>query len=490
MHDFVRAALLGLGRESADLPHTGTPVDALVADGDRERAFLLRAAARELYLRAGLVPRTFAGEHDVAPAESLRACSPRLIELLVDHFDGDADVARSIGDALAAAKLHLPHRLLPEALSVRDAAARAELAPVIGARGRWLAKRNTAWRWALGTADADGDVVTRWEEGTAEQRVEALRELRAADAAAARARLEEVWSKEKAEVRAALLGALSVAIARDDEPFLEKARADRSSNVRGVAEELLVRLPESMFVARMLERANETVRKAQAPSSMWEKVKSGFGAKTLKLIVEPPAAEGSGARAAALAQIVGAVPLAYWTRTFSATPEELLDAARATDWLDALVEGWSAAAARQHDEAWAAMLLARAAKTLTQEQKFAIAGAAPSGHVMSILVHASATDWPLARMLALLPLPWPHAFAREWLARLKRAAGNRADTTAHALFATLEQTARALPLSLHDEAVAGWSNDANAWRGDWDRRIEKLIRIVRIRKSIAEESAS
>jgi hypothetical protein len=101
---------------------------------------------------------------------------------------------------------------------------------------------------------------------------------------------------------------------------------------------------------------------------------------------------------------------------------------------------------------------------------------------------ADASEWPIAAMLALIPTPWPVEFAREWLARLQRTVARRTDPQAYALSATTDLTARAIPLSLHDAATSDWTFADQGWRGDWERRVEKLIRIVRLRKLIAEET--
>jgi hypothetical protein len=485
MNEFVRAALIGLGRDSAS-PQSGTPVDTLVADGDRERTFLLRAAGRDLYLRAGLVPPKFEGAPEVAPPESLRGCSPQLTQLLTDAADGDGDVYRAIGEAMTAAKLHLPHRLLPDFLDTLDPDARAALAPVVGARGQWLARQNATWAWAL------PDVMTdaRWEEGNTEQRVAALHAMRASDAASARAKLEEVWPKEKAEVRTLMLTALRNELSLDDEPFLERALDDRSLNVQVVAENLLARLPQSAFVMRSIERIRPVVQQAPAETSIWKKVKSGLSAKALKLVVEPPAAEGSGARARALERLVAAVPLSYWTSQFDARPEQLFDAARATDWSEALIEGWTTAVERQRDSAWAAMLLERLAKSLAPNQKLSLVRALSPEAVMQLLRGAASHRWPIVEMLEQLPAPWPLDFGADWLRCLQRAAACPPDALTLELLATIDITARALPLALYDDAIRDWTFADGTRGANWDRPVEKLIRIIRLRKMIAEESAS
>ena len=136
------------------------------------------------------------------------------------------------------------------------------------------------------------------------------------------------------------------------------------------------------------------------------------------------------------------------------------------------------------------MLLERAAKSLTSEAKLSLVRALPPEAVMQHLRGAAPDEWPIGAMLEQLPMPWPRDFAADWLRRLQRAAAREPDAHTYLLAMTMDITARALPLALYDDAVRDWTFPETNWGGEWDRRVEKLTRIIRLRKMIAEESAS
>lgn len=331
---FVRTALIGIAR--SEDASTNTPVDALTND------FLLRAGARDLYLRAGLKPPRMEDVHEKASDETLRACSPALANALAEEIgEGDADILRVIFAGLAEKRLHVPHPLLPAVLRVRERVLRARAVAVIGERGRWLARQNSAWSWAI---DSNADAATQWEEGNEQQQIDALHALRAIDAANARERLIERLPQERAERRAALLGGLMTNLSGDDEELLEQMLKDRSSVVQSAASELLARLPSSAFVQRAQAKLEALVR-FEENKSVWSKI--GLG-KSAKLVIED---------SKELAQIAGAVPLAWWTSHMPI--EEWFEQAN-----EQLIEGWTIATIRQRNATWANALIQRDTKMI------------------------------------------------------------------------------------------------------------------------------
>ena len=474
---FLRAALIGVARDPEGARQTGTAVDTLLQP---DHSYLLRAGARDLYLRAGLRPQRRDVSVDHAPPEVLRRCSAVLTDVLTEVVqENDAELLRAVAGMLRDAQFHVPHALLPHVLGTRDRQVRTALAPILGERGRWLARRNEAWSWALQTTSAI-DAAAQWDEGNEQQQLDALRAMRDADPAAARERLVARLPKEKAEQRAAMLEALIPTLSLDDEPLLERALDDRSANVKAVAADLLARLPGSAFVQRMQARAEAAVR-----------VERKFLGQ--KLVVEPPAEldaaatrdilpsrtpPGVGARAYALTQLVGAVPLSHWTLA----PQQMLDAAAKTDWQSALVDGWVLAAIRQRDIAWARALIA---VTTISGDIVELARVLPPEEVMQRL-RGGHDHWPLPELLALLPRPWPRAFSADWLQRLRDAAAS--GERLH-LSETLSLTAHAIPPELFASAVADWGIPAEGWWArEWERKLHKLRQIIRVRRTIAEES--
>lgn len=487
---FVRAALIGTARDANGARATGTAVDTLFSE---DGSFLLRAGARDVYVRAGMRPQRRAEAIDAAPAETLRRPSAALTDVLIETIAGenDAELWQVAAEALRDAALHLPHTLLPHVLGARDRQLRLALAPVLGERGRWLARRNAAWSWAV-DAGAATDAATQWEEGSEHQQLEALRAMRLADPAAAREQLAARLPKEKADTRAAMLMALLPALSPDDEPLLERALDDRSAAVKAIAAELLARLPSSAFVQRMqarLEPAVRLERKMLLQRVLVVDPPAELDASATRDVIPSRAPHGTGARAYALSQIAGAVPLSFWSR-FDMTPQQLLDAAAKSEWAEALVSGWTLAAARQRNAAWAHALLKVAERP---EDLVELARALPADELMQLIaaVPEGRHDWPLASMLSLLPRPWPRGFAHDWLQRLRRAAARTDDASDSLLLsATVDVTARAIPPELFAAASEEWKFAEEGWhiRHEWERRLRRFHQIIRIRRTVAEET--
>jgi hypothetical protein len=174
MEHLVRVASAGMERQGAstaiDDPEMGDLQALLPADG--ERRFLLEAGLLAVYTQAGWMPPPLA-PIEPAPAESLQPCSKAAGEILTAMLAKDPspqlrasaaiDVSRgSIGlsgdhvdllpealELLRHRRLRLRHVLLPSVLPARTAALRRALLPVIGERGRWLARLNPDWKWVL-----------------------------------------------------------------------------------------------------------------------------------------------------------------------------------------------------------------------------------------------------------------------------------------------------------------------------------------------------
>ena len=180
--------------------------------------------------------------------------------------------------------------------------------------------------------------------------------------AAARDLLATTWATERAEDRLMFLDSLRTGLCAADEPFLERALADRSRNVRATAAELLSALPGSALAGA----DGGPARRPAWPST----ARSG----TPTIVVEAPhecdpGMERDGVRPQGLRQ--GGVNgpggwASWWRRHRSATwsrrlggrtPEEIVALPVADDWQDELHAAWCRAAVRQRDPAWSRALL-------------------------------------------------------------------------------------------------------------------------------------
>ncbi|MFF1273855.1 DUF5691 domain-containing protein [Streptomyces marokkonensis] len=376
--DLVTTALLGTDRR--------TP--AGVAPGPRAPSALLDAVAvATVRRRAGLRPARAAERPPPAPEDPRPPLPPaaarRLAMLLADRPGtsgggrrGTApDLMELLPQWLAAANARgfaPPPAVLPALLDA--ARGRTDLRPAAlrfaGPRALWLARLNPDWRFALRSAPGGGTAVpglhdtdgTRrlWDEGLFAERVALLAALRSREPAAARRLLDSTWATERAEDRLMFLDSLRTGLSPDDEPFLERALADRSRNVRATAAELLSALPGSALAERMAVRAGACVavdHTRDVPTIAVEAPhECDAGMERDGVVAKAPA--GRGERSWWLGQLVEAAPLGGWSRRLGGrTPQEIVALPVADDWQGELHAAWCRAAVRQRDAAWSRALL-------------------------------------------------------------------------------------------------------------------------------------
>ncbi|MFH8464288.1 DUF5691 domain-containing protein [Streptomyces sp. NPDC017991] len=376
--ELVTVALLGTTRR--------TP-SGVTSRRDAPTALLDAAAVETVRRRAGMRPGRAAARVEPAAEDSRPALPPaaarRLTMLLADRPGAGSggrrgtapDLMELLPQWLATANRQgftAPPQALPALLDA--ARGRTDIRPAVlafaGPRALWLARLNADWRFALRAAPGGGAVLpgpgepervrALWEEGLFAERVALLSAVRARDAGAARDLLAGTWASERAEDRLMFLDSLRTGLCAADEPFLERALADRSRNVRATAAELLSALPDSALAGRMAERAGSCVavdHTLGAPTTVVEAPhECDAGMERDGVVSKAPA--GRGERSWWLGQLVEAAPLGTWSRRLGGrTPEEIVALPVADDWQDELHAAWCRAAVRQRDPSWSRALL-------------------------------------------------------------------------------------------------------------------------------------
>ncbi|MGY0018145.1 DUF5691 domain-containing protein [Streptomyces sp. YJ-C3] len=366
--DLVTTALLGTERRS-----TTTPT-----------ALLDEAAVQTVRRRAGLRPAPAATPPEPAAADPRpplpTAARSRLSLLLTDRpgtgntrRGAAPDLLELLPQWLATANSHgyaPPPELLPALLDA--ARGRTDLRPgaltFAGPRALWLARLNPDWKFALRAAPGAGtalpapedteQVQLLWSEGLFAERVALLAAVRAHDPDAARTLLEGTWRTERAEDRLMFLDSLRTGLGDADEPFLERALADRSRNVRSTAAELLSALPHSALAGRMADRALSCVALDRTTGAVVVEAphECDVAMERDGVVAKPPT--GRGERSWWLGQLVEAAPLDRWpARLGDRTPEEIVTLPVADDWRGELHAAWCRAAVRQRDTGWSRALL-------------------------------------------------------------------------------------------------------------------------------------
>ncbi|NGO73255.1 DUF5691 domain-containing protein [Streptomyces boncukensis] len=371
--DMVSAALLGAERRTPPGGSVTALLDAAALETVRRRAGALPVAPG---------PRPAPAPEDGRPGLPT-AAERRLAALLAGRPAGGAsggggrrgsapDLGELLPQWLAAANEHgyrAPAALLPALLDA--ARARTDLRPetlaFAGPRALWLARLNPDWKFALRDGvhrrapEVEPEAAQRlWEEGLFAERVALLGALRRRDPATGRALLASTWRTERAEDRLMFLDALRQGLGPDDEPFLDRALADRSRTVRSTAAELLAALPGSALSARMAARAHGCVALESTGDGPRIAVEApqACDAEMQRDGVIPKPPSGRGERAWWLGQLVEAAPLDGWRERFcGGTPGEIVALPVTDGWRADLHGAWCRAAVRQRDAEWARALL-------------------------------------------------------------------------------------------------------------------------------------
>lgn len=308
----VAAAVVGTGRRAVDWSRVPAALRGESDGAGGEEAAVLATAGRAAVAARATGGLVDPGELPPAPGpESLpapggqflrlfgEAVGSRRLELVADGLRMLAEQGRRlpIGSVVPVLELAVGRREL-----------RGLVAPVLGARGSWLARQHPAWRFdELIRPAVDDEQV--WTEGGTGERLAWLAGLRATDPARARDLLAAALPQEPAEVRLRLLQTLGEGLEAADEPLLEHALDDRSRPVREFAQRLLPRLPGSAYLTRMRERIRNRLHRGRLDGWRVDLAELTAADERDGLIAvkgERPVGER------AMATLIGAIPIADW----------------------------------------------------------------------------------------------------------------------------------------------------------------------------------
>ena len=473
--EVLASALVGTERRpppTGALASLGLDVDSSGLGADH--ALLAAAGALGAWRRAGFVPRSDVELPPPAPADARRpasAAAAQILELLVKGGVSLPCTPRPLVEqwlrCADAGGWAVPERLLPDVLdlAVLDADLRTVVLAGVGARGRWLAAQHEPWSKAFG---AGMDVTERFATGTRGERMEALRQLREHDPAAARELLAEAWSTEKAGDRAEFIEVLETGLSDDDEPFLEAALDDRAGSVRSAAAHVLDGLPSSRRAQRMAARLAPLV---SVGGLLRKHIDVAFpdepDAAMRRDGIDDNRPPSMGERAWWLAQLVRAAPLSFWEQSLRLDPADIVRMGSKE-----LVEGWTNAAYWQRDSRWAAVLFKATRNPV-------VLAAVASDEAASLVEPALAklSDMDAMRTLVAVPGPWTQGFSKAALARAQALPPIRVGDAAPFLAMSLD------PSTAPD--VEDWS------RSIADERLRRVVRgihhAVTLRDTIAKE---
>ncbi|GEA88893.1 DUF5691 domain-containing protein [Cellulomonas cellasea] len=501
--DLVTAALLGVARRPVDpaaLPGEVGRLAGTLPDADAPGRLLDAAALLTTLRRAGGGPLLAPPPGPAAPPEAaspVSAAGGARLAALLARTDPLAERLLDEWLALAAGRgLLVPPAQLPRLLDWASARGergevrrdRAErVAPVLGERGRWLARHRTDWAPTVAPAPEPGDLGTY---GTAAERRDHLLAVRRRDPAAARDLLLAADpSTLRGEERAQLYGVLADGLGPADEELLERALDDSRQDVRTAAAAMLRRLPGSEFASRAAARAVPLVRverrrlRRVLVVDLPEVDPAQRDDRAL-----PAAPSGTGARVWLLLHLVLATPLRTWEEALAATPDELVALPVADDLRGRLRARWLGAARDQADAAWARALL----RDADPGERVALL---PVLDVQERAEHVAAAVDALAEqggraalthvdaLLGTCPRPWPPVLAAavlRWLAR------ERSTDTWHADWA-LRTVAMRLPTDAATEEAVRTAGLARGVDDPWRARVLTVADTLHDRRHMTEE---
>ena len=495
MDDLLTAALVGTAKKPFALSLTASHLRMFVEleSLSSERQLLLSAGVQAICEFAAFVPATVDDALEPSPVETRRFISSRVTNIVDGLLDQTSDSPLLVEACQLMRQFErvLPPASLPVALQVSSKPLRAALLPVIGERGRWLARFDDNWHWA---AEQAVDELPRdeaaleqlWNDGAVETRVAVLAHAQELSRQLAQRLLQATWPTEKAEVRLEFLNAIARTITAEEIPFLESLTKDRSAAVRARASELLCRLDDSPTAEKFIAWTDETLAPATPKKSLVSKLRQIAGGAALTLAVTPPTeyrAEwhelgitekplaGMGNRAYWLIQLIRRVRPAHWEDRLSATPSQLISAVRGDDFGPQVIQAWSEAAELFAAADWAIALTDYwlGASGNEKDQTHALHRSLwlpkllqvmPPDERESVVERLIGGDDTLAHIgitLGALSSPWSRAFTKELLKRVRREL-SRTTNNEHLMFwaATLPTAAVAIPPESFADALHDW----------------------------------
>ena len=356
--ELLKTAIVGTERQKLKVTPPDNQLGEVLKnlDSNDNEAYLLSVAGTiSLYQKAGKLP-VKNKQSQLKPCEQndLPCCtqlaehhlSMMLAGEYVDILPEWLRLANKLG-------VRVPFKYLPDLLTLgkKKQELRNLILPVLGKRGLWLAAQNPEWNYVVGENDQK-----TWETGSLEARQLLLRKLRLEKPKQALELLEKSWKKANAQEKATLLPVLEAGLSINDQQFLEFLLDDRRKQVRDIAANLLLQLPDSDLVQRMIERVRPLI--SLSAKAIEIKLPENCDREmTRDGIDQSRYNSGLGEKASLLLQMLSCVPPSFWCNTWGKTPRELVKIASYNQWKKVLLEGWAVAAIRNKDDSWAIALL-------------------------------------------------------------------------------------------------------------------------------------
>jgi hypothetical protein len=338
--NIITNALLGTAKKQLNTDELPDPLKAALENQtaeDNETMFLRATSLALSYLKAGTKPLQITVQANEAPDEEKPYCPTEAIMVLKELLSNKFPHLTWFWCKHCCDKgfVVLPE-MLPELFEWGVSTKKqwtALFSEVIGKRGLWLSQFSDDWKF-VASIDEDGD----WETASLPQRVYLLKELRKQNPSEARSKIESVWKEENAAARQELLATLSTALSHEDEAFLTQTLNDKSLKVKEISWQLLKLIPDSAIIQKYRSILQNSIELTSG--KMLGLINKTSIDIRLKLPDEEIFATGiqnlsSDKRISddhfILMQLIGEVPVEFWTDHFRASPVEVVKMFAARD---------------------------------------------------------------------------------------------------------------------------------------------------------------
>ncbi len=364
----------------------------------------------------------------------------------------------------------------------------------LGADERWLLRQNPDW-----APLADRPDVESWPDAAPEERLSMLRYIRRTQPEEAAPLLESIWSEISHPEKQAFLKEMEFHPGPYDEAFLEACLNDSRKEVRTVAAQLLVRLPDSALLERLFSRARGLFReeKGKGPSLQLpdkpddELKKAGIGAGKKPY--------PGGKRAALAYSILSKISPKRWEEHFGRPTVDTLRLLAGSDNKKLVLDALANAAVLHQDHRWIEAILRYWWRTNDEEAWSGSRGKLLMEHlpdpVFNEIARQHLKQNPgfieeksfLAQMLSLGAHSWDKALAQlvikgfqQWLSGARAYYWNLWHYKR-----ILEVAAYRIGPDLLENFRTGWDARSPVWYS-WEKDVERFLRVLAFRKEMRE----
>ncbi len=282
------------------------------------------------------------------------ACGPAATKSLKVILKGmHAPALKEFLELLEQYQQVLPPSMLPELFEESKSNKKLwkDIKHLIGQRGEWLLSQNVDWMH-LGNQIVEVD----WKFASKEVRLLLLKHWRKTAPQKATKALASTWSEEDYKSKVEFLKTLAIGLSKKDEPFLKKGLSESRKEIRKIAGELLLKIPDSEYSNQLFELLKKYIllKKVNIQVELPEEIDERYGAV---IHFDKKKSLTKGMKTVILGQLFSKIPLEKWEAYFEFEPKELVPMFLKCNEKHVMAEHLINACFEQKNEKWIAPLL-------------------------------------------------------------------------------------------------------------------------------------